>query len=62
MKTQMEIRLECLRLATSLGASKQIAPHNVVGTAMEFYRWVDGHDGDKATPESVQRLASRFSR
>lgn len=57
MKSQMELRLECLKLATSLGASKNIAAKDVIPTAMEFFRWIDNNPDDKP---DLDKLRTKF--
>lgn len=57
MKSRMELRLECLRLAATLGASKNIPPKEVVPYAMEFFKWIDDNPEDETDTE---QLASRF--
>lgn len=57
MKSRMDMRLECLRLAASLGASKNIPPAQVVPFAMEFFKWVDDDPNDKA---DTRQIADRF--
>lgn len=57
MKTRMETRMECLRLAVTIGASKTITPKEIVPTAMEFFRWVDDDPADTA---DVDKLRERW--
>ena len=61
MKSFSETRLECVRLANVLATAKVIPPKEVIPTAMEFFKWIDGGD-EKATPNDVARVAERFRR
>lgn len=57
MKSRMEFRLECLKMAASLAGSKNITPSAVIPTAMEFYKWVENNpDEDVGT----ERLSENF--
>ena len=40
MKTQAEMRLECIRMAASLAVAKLIGAQQIVPWAMDFHRWV----------------------
>lgn len=57
MKSQMELRMECLRMAASLGIAKVVEAKNIVPTAMEFFRFVDDDPNDEA---DTSRLGERF--
>jgi len=57
MKSHMETRLECLRLAVMLGSAKVLDPGKVMPFAMEFFRWVDNNPEEKV---EVSQLAERF--
>ena len=48
MKSQMELRLECLKLANTIATGKNIK--------MEYFKWVDGSD----EPADTSRLSQRF--
>lgn len=61
MKSSMDIRLECLRLATTLGTAKVINHADVLPRAMEFFRWVDRGD-ERADEDNVQRLIEKYGR
>ena len=56
MKSQMELRLECLKLANTIATGKNIKPAEVIPTAMEYFKWVDGSD----EPAATSRLSQRF--
>lgn len=55
MKTSMEMRLECIRLANTLATSKNIQPSDVVPTAMEYLKWIEQTD-DRASESDFARL------
>lgn len=57
MKSRGETRLECLRMANTLGVAKVIQPKDVIPQAMEFFKWVDDDPNEDA---GVPRLAERF--
>ena len=60
MRTLSETRLECIRLAASLAASKTIPPRDVIPTAMEFFRWVDeGSDGKADVGDLIAKFGKR---
>lgn len=57
MMTRQQYRLECLKMANSMAASKNIQPKEVIPTAMEYFRWVDDAPDDEA---DTSQLAQRF--
>ncbi len=56
MKSIMEVRLECLRLANALGCAKNIPAHEVVPYAMAYFKWVDGTEQDPKPERLAERL------
>ena len=57
MKSETELRMECLRLATVCASAKIIKGSEVLPYAMEFFRWVDNDPNDKV---DTKKLASTF--
>jgi hypothetical protein len=57
MKSQMETRLECLRLAAMLGSAKVLPPPSVLPYAMDFYKWVDSDPNEQV---DTAPLVARF--
>lgn len=61
MKSERDLKLECLKLASMLATGKTIRPDQVIPQAMEYFRWVDKHE-ELANEGDVTRLASHFRR
>lgn len=59
MKTISQMKLECLRLAANLASAKQIKQFEVIPTAMEYYKWIDGNMDDVA---DVGALYAKFGK
>ena len=57
MRSRTEFRLECLKLANSIGCAKNIRPDQVIPTAMEYFKWVDD---DPNEPVKTEKLKERF--
>lgn len=58
MKTISQMKLECLRLAVNIAATKTINHAAVIPMAMEFYKWIDGDD----TTVDVGQLYSKYAK
>lgn len=53
MRTITSLRLECLRMALTLAASKVVGPDEVIVRAGHFYRFVMDEDQEKADPRPL---------
>lgn len=69
MRGEHDLKMECLKLANSLGASKTITPGQVVPYAMEFFNWVRGPigsardlSGETVESGKLEELRQRFQR
>lgn len=61
VKSEQQVRLECLNAAMMLASSKQITPDAVVPYAMEFFRWVSGATiTAREMNVAVDNLAEKF--
>lgn len=58
MKTITDVRLECLRLAVTMAASKAIDGTSVIKTANSFYAFVQ----DEREETDVSALAEKYRR
>lgn len=45
MKTEVQVKLECLRFAISLATAKMISKNDIMPLAKEFFKWVYGTGG-----------------
>lgn len=61
MKTLTEVRLECLRLAVTMAASKAIDGTSVMKTAKSFYAYVQD-EPDSVSPDAMRELQERYRR
>jgi hypothetical protein len=66
MRTQMEMKLECLKLAGTLATSKTIKPTEVVAQAKEYFGWLlqlepsPRDEARRASPAELHQLANHF--
>jgi hypothetical protein len=61
MKSSKELRLECIKLASILATAKLVPPGQVVPTAMEYLKWIDGDDDASADPDAFRSLARKYN-
>lgn len=61
MKTTAEMRMHCLTIANTLAVSKNIPPKDVIPTAMEYMKWIDG-GGELADEGDVATLRQFYKR
>lgn len=59
MRSIRDERLECLRFAVSLAASKNIQPTEVLKTATDYVLWLDEEKSQPGAAE-LERLKERF--
>lgn len=59
MRSEQELRLECLKLAASLVNCKALQPAQTVAYAMVFHRWVVNDPDDKADLSPLKEKWSR---
>ena len=57
MTSRQQFRFQCLQLANILGAAKVLKPHEIIPTAMEYFKWVDDNPDE---PVEVDRLALKY--
>ncbi len=61
MRSERDLKLECLRLSSMLAAGKSIPPGQVVSQAMEYFRWVNGRE-ELARDGDVGRLVNHYQK
>jgi len=62
MRTLQEVRMDCMRIASSLAIAKAISSSEIIQKANELFGWVTKVDDvpDRPQSEALGRLKERF--
>lgn len=62
MRSQQEVRLECLKLASSLAQGKVIRPEEVQARAEAYFKWILAEHETQPSVQQMDALKSRYAR